>query len=161
MNEWTNTRADVKMGAMACLMYIIKSKMDNKNHLLQRAILLSPAGYHKTVWSSSFLTLSLPHIRTDKMNIWKATKKIYCSLCLFFTSFKAPFVVQVIGPIIYLFLKLCPSFYSFRFPNGNSLYALSHSIYVFYLLLRSPTYVHFSHHTQTHIKHIKHTLSTH
>lgn len=65
------------MGAMACLMYMIKCKMDRKEHHLQRAILLSPAGYHKT----------------------------------------APLVIRIAGPIIYLFLKLCPSIYAFRFPS--------------------------------------------
>ncbi len=37
------------MGAMATLMYLIKSRLDKKPHYVSRAILLSPAGVHKTV----------------------------------------------------------------------------------------------------------------
>jgi len=36
------------MGAMACLMYIIYSRMNNKQHFLSSAILLSPGGCHNT-----------------------------------------------------------------------------------------------------------------
>jgi len=94
------------MGAMATLMYLIYSRLQGRDHGVSAAVLLSPAGYHKTVQTDTSPTTQR-HLLT-------------------FPPIQAPLVVYIMGPLINFFLRFFPGLvHSFHHPSGTCNIAIS------------------------------------